>query len=342
MKNTLLKLSKDLGLIALSKRVHQHKLNILCYHGIAKKDEHQWMPSLFINQEDFRKRMQFIKENYHVISLDEGVRRLKENTLDKHSVVITFDDGFDNFYTHAWPIIQDLDLPATLYLTSYYALKQTPIFRLALNYMLWQKRGEHILLDALHSAPGLSLAGIVPLEEHQSFFWPIVEYAEKNLSDQCRTNLLQEIAEQLQLDTKVFMEDRLFHIVDRRQLLTMMKAGLDVQLHSHRHVTPTNEYDLWIEIEQNRRYINADKALNHYCYPSGIYSDYHPSLLRNVGVVSATTCDRGLNSPKDNPLALKRFMDGAQLDFLEFEAELSGLMPAMSRMLSGCALYLSV
>ena len=121
------------------------------------------MPSLYLNEEAFYKKMQFIRDNYHVITLEDGVEKLQRNQLEKNSIVITFDDGFDNFYTHAWPILQALKLPTTLYLTSYYAEKQTPIFRLALNYMMWSCRGQFIDLSMIALLPeSVTVKGVVP------------------------------------------------------------------------------------------------------------------------------------------------------------------------------------
>lgn len=332
MKKEVLKISKNLGLIDYSKSINKDKLNILCYHGISKKDEHNWMPSLFLDQENFLKRMLFLKYNYNVITLEEGVSRLESGTLEENSVVITFDDGFDNFYTHAWPILNDLNLPATLYLTSYYALKQTPIFRLALNYMLWQKRGEFVNISNLKNSLGLFLIGKVPEDNDQSFFWPLVEYAESHLDDVKRTALLFEISEQLGLDFEEIRSERLFHLIDKTQLNELIDQGLDVQLHSHRHVTPEDPNALKREIEENRQYINTGEKLTHYCYPSGKYCKEHLSLLKTLGVRSATTCNRGFNSPNDDPMALKRFMDGAQLSLIEFEAELSGFSHTLGKL----------
>jgi peptidoglycan/xylan/chitin deacetylase (PgdA/CDA1 family) len=40
------------------------------------------------------------------------------NALPAHSVVITFDDGFADFYDHALPALQERALPSTLYVTT--------------------------------------------------------------------------------------------------------------------------------------------------------------------------------------------------------------------------------
>jgi peptidoglycan/xylan/chitin deacetylase (PgdA/CDA1 family) len=64
----------------------------------------------------FRAQLRELHAFAHVCSLDDAVYRLERNIdSDRPIVVITFDDGFDNFRTQAWPILHELRLPATLY-----------------------------------------------------------------------------------------------------------------------------------------------------------------------------------------------------------------------------------
>lgn len=54
-----------------------------------------------------------------VVSLDAALDRL--DRVDKRpSVVLTFDDGFADVYTHAWPLLRERSIPFTLYLATAY------------------------------------------------------------------------------------------------------------------------------------------------------------------------------------------------------------------------------
>jgi peptidoglycan/xylan/chitin deacetylase (PgdA/CDA1 family) len=56
---------------------------------------------------------------YEVIGLDEAVAGLAgEASLPRRAVVLTFDDGYQNFYDYAWPVLRRHGFPATVFLVS--------------------------------------------------------------------------------------------------------------------------------------------------------------------------------------------------------------------------------
>lgn len=64
----------------------------------------------------FREQMVYLANTGRVISLDEAIEGLRNGWLDNNRrYVLTFDDAYEDFYTHAWPVLAELDLPATLY-----------------------------------------------------------------------------------------------------------------------------------------------------------------------------------------------------------------------------------
>jgi len=61
----------------------------------------------------------YFKNNYEFVSLDTLhdilTRKIK---LNKKVVALTFDDGYSDIYTHAFPILQKYNIPLNLYLTT--------------------------------------------------------------------------------------------------------------------------------------------------------------------------------------------------------------------------------
>lgn len=83
---------------------------VLMYHDFGYSGN----PSI-INAEVFDDQMNALKENnYNVISMEQYVDYM-EGKIDvpEKSVLITFDDGYSDFYEIAYPILQKYEFPAT-------------------------------------------------------------------------------------------------------------------------------------------------------------------------------------------------------------------------------------
>jgi len=94
---------------------------ILTFHGLCEgagdPDILDW--TLHLPVEVFHNVCRLLAENYRVISMAELVEaRSKNLSLPDHSVVITFDDGFESNYKLGYPILKSLGLPATIYATT--------------------------------------------------------------------------------------------------------------------------------------------------------------------------------------------------------------------------------
>lgn len=87
---------------------------ILSYHRIHP-DRGKETPTL--TPEHFERQMALIAQGWHPISLSMLVESLEDNRrLPSRAVVVTFDDGTDDFWTYAVPILRRYRIPATLFM----------------------------------------------------------------------------------------------------------------------------------------------------------------------------------------------------------------------------------
>ena len=70
--------------------------------------------------EAFARQMEYILHHYRPISLPRLLRGLENPAeIPYKAITITFDDGFLGVWTHAFPILQRLGIPATLFMVSH-------------------------------------------------------------------------------------------------------------------------------------------------------------------------------------------------------------------------------
>jgi peptidoglycan/xylan/chitin deacetylase (PgdA/CDA1 family) len=69
--------------------------------------------------EVFARHMDFLSDNgYSAVSLEEALQSLSAGENAANCVVITFDDGFRDFYLAAYPILREFGFVATVFLAS--------------------------------------------------------------------------------------------------------------------------------------------------------------------------------------------------------------------------------
>ncbi len=91
------------------------KASILMYHSVKKNSEHFFV----VSPDKFRAQMEFLnKEHREVITFAELLSRMQEHTLRGGEVVITFDDGYRDNFIDAFPILQEYEFPATIFITT--------------------------------------------------------------------------------------------------------------------------------------------------------------------------------------------------------------------------------
>jgi peptidoglycan/xylan/chitin deacetylase (PgdA/CDA1 family) len=310
----------------VARQLTRSGLRILCYHGFELADESSFHPKLFISLATLRKRLKFLSKHcFRVLRLADALDLLEHDKLPTGATVITIDDGFFGSHTEALALLRQYSFPATVYVTSYYSEEGGPVFRLCVQYMFWKTRKQTLDGRALGLGDSTDIP-IVQKAQKKRAVWELIHHGETHCDEAGRRALLKVLGEELGIDYDEIISKRMLSIVGSEEIRRMRAAGLDIQLHTHRHRFPEDEGLAIREIQDNRAALEplTGDALEHFCYPSGLWSDKQWAWLKAAGIKTATTCEPGLNYAATPRLALKRFLDGQDIAQIEFEAEVSG------------------
>jgi len=92
----------------------QYVVPVIMYHKI---DENSAASTLSVSPESFKAQMVFLKSHkYNVVKLEDLVDMAKKNKILSRTIAITFDDGYENNYLKAYPVLKKLGLPATIFI----------------------------------------------------------------------------------------------------------------------------------------------------------------------------------------------------------------------------------
>lgn len=307
--------------------LNQKKILILMYHGISKypMKVECWTQ---LPYSKFEWQINYLAKHYSILSLNEVIARIKNNELLENNIaIITFDDGFNNNYTNAFPLLKEKRLQATICLSTNY---------IGTNNLIW---ADNLYVE-LNNTRSQSLNLVDKGLENYSIDFPeakamclrkIVAHL-KRVSTKEKQNLIQTIKERLVKPDNCFEEMSEFLLMNWNSVKEMLASGLiDFGAHTANHEILTNLTEEELEFEINsscdtlKSYINP-KFLT-FAYPNGEANDFSDSskeLLKINNVQCALTTISGLNTYHEDLFELKRIGIGSDISNSQFKLRCSG------------------
>ena len=284
---------------------------ILSYHRVVADFTQEAKRSLYtlnIEQKTFRRHLEVLQESHDVVSLDDALSVLDGTRQAARDVaVITFDDGYRDVYTHAYPVMRDLRVPGVVYVPSSFVgtdrrlghdrlfaalrrMKERSIGPMAVGV---GNPGERWLIDAFEGGaePHLALERLIARRPTPGLL-----------------KLADALEDRLGLATYRPPDGEL--PVSWEMLREMDAHGIITGAHTAEHTVLTNQRldDARREISQCKALLEkgVKKAVKHFAYCNGYYSAGVAQALKAEGFVSAVTTEDMPNTPGVDPYALKR------------------------------------
>jgi len=289
------------------RRFTRSKFGILCYHRVGTEGApyHSRLdPRIFDAQ------LSYLKRNYRLVPLSQMCQELQDDSAVPPTLAITFDDGYRDLYTHAFPTLRRLQVPATIYLIG--ECMRTGIAP-------WYDR----VFSAIHSAPGTTLE--VCLETPQIFkidspesrslvAWTIVCYL-RSLPDEDR----REWCTNFERCHPAREEELQNCMLDWAEVREMSQAGISFGAHTWTHpsVSRLSTEAMDRELGETRAFLEAalQTEIGDFAYPFGKPEDCSAlaeSFLSRSKYRSAVTTSEGINTSATHPLRLRRLQIGEE------------------------------
>ncbi len=310
------------------------------YHGVTHNDLGIWTR---VPLEQFELQMSYLEKNYQAQSLDELVNQLKENKLPSGSVAVTFDDGYENNASLAFPVLQRHHIPATIFITTGF-VERDELY----NGFIWTDF-IYILLNGCNlSSLDLSDQGLgkFNLGTHEQVIAANVQICAhlKCCPDSEKQNIIKAIKERT--GGTIRAEDReSFAPMSWEQVCNIQKNKLgSIGAHTVQHpiLSRLDLHEAEQEIVQSKLMLQQklNSPINAFAYPNGCPQDISNEIVRIVSdnFTYALSTDPGFNDKDINLFALRRLGIGNDMPLWHFKLHLSGIIIFLKRMASYASL----
>lgn len=309
------------GLVGLARWLMQRsgpKLIILNYHRASTGD--------------LRCHLLYLRRHYRVLHLEEaldelyGLRKERKQKRDRRvPLVLTFDDGYRDNYTHAFKLACELHVPITIFLVPGYVENGNCFWWLEGNLLACHAQVDNVTLEG--RSYDLRLA-----EQRRLLAQEIDTRLRQAGSVVEREAFLATVRELLAVPSSLSIEKECS--MTWEEIDNMQKSGW-VSFGAHTMHHPILAYlasssEVRYEIEECRRVL--EQRLGHsirtFAYPVGRaehIGDIAIQTVQEAGYDWAVTTVHGVNTPRSDPYRLGRVLGDVSRHWLVMAAETSGI-----------------
>lgn len=301
-------------------------LRVLTYHRVERGDiDPAPSPAVTIPPEAFAEQMRYIHRHYHAVSAHEVIRAVRPGgTLPPRSVLITFDDGYRDFRTQAWPVLKVLGLPVVLFVPTAFPDDPAGGF--------WWDRLHHALMHTPRRDRFETPVGRLSLETV-----PEREDASVRLQTHAKRMRHQEAMEWVTATCRELdVSPPPPAILNWDELRDLANDGVTVASHTRTHplLTRISPEEVRAEVAGALHDLKRElgSVLPILAYPAGAFDDRVTRILEQEGYHLAFTTARGVNElARTHPLKLRRIHVGRRTSLALLRAQLLGRSVALNR-----------
>lgn len=300
--------------IQIRDRISGSKAVILMYHRVVpecQRDKICSVPEIVVTERCFESQLEFLAGKCRVMSLEDLTLAFRERrAIPARTVVITFDDGWEDNYRYAWPVLKKYNLPATIFLTAgligtreifWQEITLYLVGRLSSEPAALKKCFEGDGLEALHPVLDAMISGKRSGTARLSLLQGLMDRGEKVIDEVIRRMLAALDNPALPVEDNSFLSWE--QVSEMNGLIAFGSHGI-----SHKLLDKLEDELIIKELCKSRELIEGRLRgpVLHFAYPNGNYNNSVVERLREAGYETAVTTKKGLNTCADDLCLLKR------------------------------------
>lgn len=295
------------GVYSLKHRSQQNLLKIFCYHRFLNDNSSLAISRKYFTQEIFARHIDYLKSHFIIQSIEDCIDfRNQSGKFPSNTLALTVDDGYEDFYLYAYPVLKHYALPATVYIIYDFIEKQQWLWQDKIKYSL---RKTHLTKKDIGYPYGeINTSDHDRLISTQLKIYDILVAAP--ISE--RHEMLSKLIEKLEVDLPPIppME---FAPLNWDQIKEMSKNGIRFGSHtfSHEVLTTVSSEQIEYEIKDSKCYIEkrSDLPVRTFCYPHGKINAAAVETVTRSGYQGAVT-GVGVNNQDADCFRLRRLYAG--------------------------------
>lgn len=166
-------------------RFYKNEIPIIYYHRIAKDISDAGKHGIYVTEKQFENHLNYLKSTgYQTITFDDALQ-IKKNCTPGKFVIITFDDGYEDNYTLAFPLLKKYGFTALIFLVA------------QSEYNLWDEQSDE---------PKLKMMNKEQILEMMKYG---IEFGSHTLTHANLSKISLEEAGREVVESKIFLESKL-------------------------------------------------------------------------------------------------------------------------------------
>ena len=273
------------------------------YHRVIPRKEAQpgLQAGMYVEPDTFEMQIQYLKNSFKIIPFSQIYAKLNNKEAMNSNLpicIITFDDGWLDFFKYAYPVLLKHEIPATLFLPTEFIGSENMFWTDEVAYIVSMKNSVSERFPEANRLKNFKLNNLVNLKgtpdsQIEEMISTLKGYGHEDI-----LKIIKELKEYWGINS--YSKERSFLNWDEIRL--MANSGLVTfgsHTANHRILVHISEKEIVDELNESKNRLLSEGVVKNsfipFCYPNGDYDERVVQIVRKSGYHVAVTTEDGWN-----------------------------------------------